>query len=191
MNKQNCCFWGTEKPNFHYEKPLHGDKITVWVTLSSAGVIGPFFFEEKGDNATVNSERYIQLLKNKFMSALRRIGINTENMWFQQDGATTDTAKHVLSWLHETFGENFISFKTENIWPPYSPDLNPLDLFLWGYLKDKVYTPKPATLQDLKNAIRREIEKITPEMCESVIDNFKKRLDVIIAQKGRHIEYMM
>ena len=125
------------------------------------------------------------------MPALRRIGINIDNMWFQQDRATTHTAKHVLSWLHETFGENFISFKTENIWPPYSPDLNPLDFFLWGYLKDKVYTPEPATLQDLKNAFRREIEKITPEICESLIDNFKKRLDVIIAQKGRHNEYMM
>ena len=125
------------------------------------------------------------------MPALRRIGMNIENMWFQQDGATSHTAIHVLSWLHETFGENFISFKTEKNWPAHSPYLNPLDLFLWGYLKDKVYTPKPATLQDLKNAIRREIEKKTPEMGESVIDNFKKRLDVIIAQKGRHIDYMM
>ena len=77
--------------------------------------------------------------------------------------------------------------KLKKKWPPHSPDLNPLDLFAL----DKVNTPKPATLQDLKNAIRREIEKITPEMCKSVIDNFKKRLDVIIAQKGRHIEYMM
>ena len=32
---------------------------------------------------------------------------------------------------------------------------------------------------------------LIPEMCESVIDNFKKRLDVIIAQKGRHIEHIM
>ena len=47
------------------------------------------------------------------MPALRRIGINIENMWFQQDGATPHTAKHVLSWLHETFSENFILFKTE------------------------------------------------------------------------------
>ena len=116
VNKQNCRFWGTEKPNFHHEKPLHDDKITV--ALSSASVIGPFFFEEKGENATVSSERYIQLLKNRFMPALRKFGINIENMWFQQDGATPNTAKHVLSWLHETFGENFISFKTEKFGLP-------------------------------------------------------------------------
>ena len=29
VNKQNCRFWGNEKPIFHYEKPLHDDKITV------------------------------------------------------------------------------------------------------------------------------------------------------------------
>ena len=97
VNKQNCRFWGTEKQNFHNEKPLHNDKITVWVTLSSAGVIGPFFFEEKGENATVNSERYIQLLKNNFMPALRRIGIDIENMWFQQDGQHL-TQQNVLVW---------------------------------------------------------------------------------------------
>ena len=32
---------------------------------------------------------------------------------------------------------------------------------------------------------------LIPEMCESMIDNFKKRPDITIAQKGRHIEHMM
>ena len=27
-------------------------------------------------------------------------------------------------------------------------------------------------------------------MCDSVIDNFKKRPDIIIAKKGRHIEHI-
>jgi len=46
VNKQNCRFWGTEKPNFHYEKPLHDDKLTVWAALSRTGVIGPFFLRK-------------------------------------------------------------------------------------------------------------------------------------------------
>ena len=62
-----------ENPNFHYEKPLHDDKITVWVTLSSAGMIGLFFFEEKGENATVKSDRFITLthLRRRFQTATR------------------------------------------------------------------------------------------------------------------------
>lgn len=42
-------------------------------------------------------------------------------------------------------------------WPPRSPDLTPLDFFLWGYLKDKVYTTVPANLNTLETRIRREI----------------------------------
>lgn len=76
-------------------------------------------------------EHCIYLLKNKFMPALRKMGIDIEDMWFQQDVAAPHTARHVLSWLHETFGANLISFKTKKIWPPHSPDLRPL-IFFFG-----------------------------------------------------------
>jgi hypothetical protein len=49
--------------------------------------------------------------------------------------------------LKETFGRKFISFKPDKVWPPHSPDLNPLDFFLWGH---NVYNPKPDTLEQLK-----------------------------------------
>lgn len=131
------------------------------------------------------------LLKNKFLPALRRKGIDINSVWFQQDGATPHTAVKVLDWLKETFDNKFISFKSDRVWPPHSPDLNPLDFFLWGHLKDNVYNPKPETLDQLKSAIRREIRKITPVMCANVIDNFRRRLDVVQAQNGRHIEHLM
>ena len=191
VNKRNCRFWGKEKPDFHYEEPLHDDKVTAWAALSSSGVIGPFFFEDRGETQTINSECYLALLKNKFVPALRREGIQIEETWFQQDGAAPHTAGHVLKWLRETFGNQLISLKTEQAWPPHSPDLSPLDFFLWGYLKEKVYTPKPTTVQELKTAICREMQKITPQLCASVITNFKRRLDVVISQNGRHIEQLL
>jgi hypothetical protein len=39
-------------------------------------------------------------------------------------------------------------------YPPRSPDLTPLDFFLWGAPNNAVYTSTPLTLQDL----RRETE---------------------------------
>ena len=71
VNKQNCRFWGKEKPDVYLEKPLHGDKVTVWVALSSEGIIGPFFYEDdNGDTANVNSERYLKLMNAKFIPAV-------------------------------------------------------------------------------------------------------------------------
>jgi hypothetical protein len=42
-------------------------------------------------------------------------------------------------------------WKTENVeYLSISPDLTPLDFFLWGALKNPVYTLKPCKLQDQK-----------------------------------------
>lgn len=192
INKQNCRCWSTEKPDFYIEKPLHGEKVTVWAALSVDGIVGPFFFEDNDGNvATVNKDRYLHILKSKFIPALRRRSVNMDDVWFQQDGATPHTAGDVINFLTETFGDKFISFKTEREWPPHSPDLNPLDFFLWGHLKERVYNPMPENTSDLKSAIRREMRKIPRDVCSNVINNFKHRLDVIITQNGRHIEHLL
>lgn len=146
VNKQNMRFLGTSKPDFYAERPLHSQKFTVWAALSSIGIIGPFFYEEDGETTTVTSQRYLTILKKKFLPELRRRYIEMNNVWFQQDGATPHTAKIVLEWLAEKFGEHFISLRSNIEWPPHSPDLNPLDFFLWGYLKDRVYSPPPQVL---------------------------------------------
>lgn len=90
-------------------------------------------------------------------------------MWFQQDGATPHTAGCVLQRLDNLFGDQYISYRTANVWPPRSPDLNPLDFFLWGYLKDRVYSPSPKTTEDLKTAITREMRSISVDTCKAVI----------------------
>ena len=95
--------------------------------MSSAGIIGPFFFEdESGDVAIINSDRYLRLLRTKWLPALqRKRNNNTGGLWYQQDGATPHRTRHVLAWLEQTFGEQFISFRTAREWPPHCPDLNP------------------------------------------------------------------
>ncbi|GBM56798.1 hypothetical protein AVEN_145974-1 [Araneus ventricosus] len=70
-------------------------------------------------------------------------------MWFMQDGATPHPTNEVFDLLEEHFNERIVSLgypKSKNMgidWPSYSPDLNPCDSFLWGYIKDKVYAGNP------------------------------------------------
>ena len=91
---------GTKKPNYYLEKPLHSEKITVWAAFSADGITGPFFYEDGGGYVeTVNKDRYLNILKGTFLPALRRKGIQLDNIWFQQDGAAPHTAVAVLEWL--------------------------------------------------------------------------------------------
>ncbi len=73
-------------------------------------------------------------------------------------------------------------------WPPRSPDLNPCDFYLWGYLKSVVYNPLPKTLDELKANIEREIKKISKETLKKVFLDLEKRCQKIILVGGGHIE---
>ena len=54
------------------------------------------------------------------------------------------------------------------------------DFFLWGYLKSKVYSNSPLTIDALKENIRREIAAISPDLCERVIADMKLRVQECI-----------
>jgi hypothetical protein len=44
-----------------------------------------------------------------------------------------------------------------NFLPPRSPDITPLDYFLWGYVKDIVYRTQLRDIDQLKNSVRDAI----------------------------------
>ena len=130
--------------------------------MSSQGIIGPFFFEDNDGNCqSVTCERYIQM-------CLRRRG--------------QDIANH---WLARNFGDRVISLKTNFVWAPYSPDLNPLDFFLWGHLKDVVYRDVPLSLQELKDSITWHVLRINndKDLCNRVILNFQKKNSSLFAKR--------
>jgi hypothetical protein len=51
-----------------------------------------------------------------------------------------------------------------------------------------VYNPLPKTLDDLERNIEREIRKIPKNILNSVFLNLEKRCNLIIKEKGGHIE---
>jgi len=60
---------------------------------------------------------------------------------------------------------------SKNLWPPRSPDLPPVDSFLWGLLKGKLYKITPRTIEQLKDAIRQEIQALNADTLGKVFQN--------------------
>ncbi|XP_075149032.1 uncharacterized protein LOC142222665 isoform X2 [Haematobia irritans] len=146
VNKQN------ENPRVIVEKPMHPQRVTVWCGLWACGIIGPYFFQnEAGQAVTVNGVRYREMITNFLGPELEDMDV--DDMWFQQDGATCHTANATMVLLRNKFNGRVISRNGDVKWPPRSCDLTPLDFFLWGYLKEKVYVDKPATIQEQKDDI--------------------------------------
>ncbi|GFX99259.1 uncharacterized protein TNCV_2494401 [Trichonephila clavipes] len=67
---------------------------------------------------------------------------------------------------------------------PRSPDLTPADFWLCGYLKSRVYLSGPSSLSELKDAIRREVSSIHPDMLHSAVAGFVTRLECLLPCGG-------
>ncbi|EFN72314.1 hypothetical protein EAG_00021, partial [Camponotus floridanus] len=53
-------------------------------------------------------------------------------------------------------------------WPARSPDLTPLDFFLWGKLKEEIYKEVPTTQENMRQRIIAACSRITPETLQAV-----------------------
>ncbi len=86
----------------------------------------------------------------------------TEQRWayiyFQQDGARAHSSVQTMQFLRKFFNDRLISV---GLWLLRSPDLTPLDFFLWRHLKNKIFATPSATIEELKQRITMEIKKIT------------------------------
>ena len=69
-------------------------------------------------------------------------------MYFQHDGAPSRYTRHVIH-LTDSFPCRWIGRGSIINWPPTSPDLTPLDFYLWGWMKSEVYRKKVDTRDEL------------------------------------------
>ena len=160
--------------------------------MSKHGLIGPIWFEDENEQAdTVNTERYIQVLGKFRTTLLRRWGVVRVMQWFQQEGAAPHTSNESMEWLQQRFPDRLISRRSTPEWSPHSPDLNPLDFYLWRFLKDRVYVNNAQTISDLKAAISAAIQAISRDECRKVIDNFAHRISVCAQCHGAHLEHVL
>ena len=105
--------------------------------------------------------------------------------YYQQDGATCHTS-NARNW--KFFQDRIIS---KNLWPPRSPVVTPADFFLWGLLKGKVYKNTPRTIEQLKDAIRREIQAVNVDTLGKVFQNLEKRIQVCLDVKGDQFQHRL
>ncbi|GFT11948.1 uncharacterized protein NPIL_602731 [Nephila pilipes] len=136
----NCTYWGPENPHVMVDHHVNLPGITVWCGLSSRELIRPFFFD-----ATVTGPVYLNLLQQSVIPSIRE-DFEQENFYFQQDGAPPHYHRDVRSFLDGILPNRWIGRRGNVEYSPPSPDLTPLDFFLWGYLNDKVYAQKPSTV---------------------------------------------
>jgi hypothetical protein len=175
--------WSSENPNAIVEQYAHSPKITVWFAFSQKFRVTPYFF-----TGNVNGDSYRQLIQGHLVPFLKQHH-RFRQTTFQQDGATPHTAANTIELLQSFFHDQLIALGTNWEWPANSPDLSPLDYFLWGYIKQKVYCSSPKTVSELQTSIETAIANIEADLLVESIESLRDRLTMCIAVNGGHYEH--
>ncbi|XP_025264144.1 uncharacterized protein LOC112637804 [Camponotus floridanus] len=183
LNRHNCRYWDNENPHWKRENNTqYPEKLNVWAGILNDQIIGPFLIE-----GNLNSEQYEDMLRNEIVPRIMEItGQNFEHTYFQQDGAPPHYGRNVRNYLDVVFNDRWIGRRGYIEWPARSPDLSPLDYFLWGYLKDRMYKNKPQNLQELRQRILDECAIILAdnESCLNWLESNKSCLSWLDDQKS-------
>ena len=113
-----------------------------------------------------------------------------QNFIYQQDGASAHYAISVRNELNSQLNGRWIGRRGSIEWPARSPDLTPLDFFLWGYLKNKVYSQPIRDKEHLKEVIKSHCTELKAqlELLRRVTRSVPDRIENGIAANGGHFE---
>ncbi|GBM70231.1 hypothetical protein AVEN_147154-1 [Araneus ventricosus] len=90
----------------------------------------------------------------------------------------------VREFLDTTFPQRWLGRGAVMAWPPRSPDITPLDFYLWGYVKQHVYIERINDINHLKQRITDVIHSVTPDVLSRVWEELDYRSDVCRATNG-------
>jgi hypothetical protein len=193
-NPQNFRYWDDYNPHFVVEEEQYPRKVCVWAAIGKDGIIGPIF-DPVGPNGTVTGPSYLHLLQTALLPGLQDKGVANTAV-FMQDGAPPHYALIVRDWLNANFHGRWMGRKgsarapTPIQWPPYSPDITPCDFFLWGHVKEQVYSNgMPNSLEGLRDRIREAFAAIPQEMVNRAIEAYRNRLQRCIDLEGQSVEH--
>ena len=155
----------------------------VSIAVSSLGCTELVFVEP---GVKINGAYYRDVLLTKQMlPAIRKI--SGDYYIFQQDSAPAHRAKDTVAMLKRETPE----FISPSLWPPNTPDLNPVDYKVWGILQDRVYRTRIRDIDHLKQRLIAEWSRFDQGIIDCAVIQWRQRLRACVRADGGHFEYQL
>ena len=131
----------------------------------------------------VNTKVYLDVLKSVVIPWSNQVAGGKPWVW-QQDSAPAHESKETQAWLQKEC-YNFVPFSH---WPPSSPDLNPLDYFVWSYVENITNMSSYNTKASLITTICQVFTELLPALVEKACSQFQICIEAVIEAEGGYIE---
>ena len=93
--------------------------------------------------------------------------------------------------LNTLFNDRWLGNNGPHLWPPRSPDLTPLDFFLWGHFENIVYNVPVTTKENLIKSVRNAIRGSQADSIrEATSSEFLRRINKCLEVNGRSFEQL-
>ena len=156
------------------ETQLHG-KVSLWGCICAEGLGHAELYA-----GSLDSTRHRDILRHSLIKSFRVF--YPSGPWnFQQDNVRFHTTPETVTYLHER-GVTLIE------WPPWSPDLNPIEN-LWNVLKARVYARFPQSMEEMEAVIREEWAEIDLKFISRICRSMPQRLQLLLDNNGHKISY--
>lgn len=190
LNFHNTHQWAEENPHsLRQSRHQQQFSLNVWAAIIADHLIGPYFLPPR-----LNGLSYTQFLEEELGPLLEDVPLEVRRqMFFMHDGAPAHFSRIARTFLNAHYPNRWIGRMGPIAWPARSPDLNPLDFFLWGYLKMQVYATPVSNIQVLRDRILEGCEQIRniPGIFENVRQSMRRRCMACIAAQGGHFEHLL
>jgi len=91
---------------------------------------------------------------------------------FQQDSAPAHVSRETIKLLQlET-----PAFVSPDLWPPNSPDLNPINYKICGVMQDRVYQKKAKNVNELRERLVEVWAGLQQNVIDDATDQWRRRL---------------
>lgn len=188
-NFRNSHIWANENPHAIVQRnSQHRFSLNVWCGIVDNVLIGPHFFDER-----LTGELYLNFLRTVVPDLLVAANVNRRGLFFQHDGAPPHFYQQVRQYLDEQFPNRWIGRGGPHAWPPRSPDLTVLDYYLWGHMKQIVYSEEVNTREELRQRIVEASNQIRNdgETIRKAVRHLLVRCRKCIEVGGGHIENLI
>ena len=164
-------------------RPTFSKSLMVSVAVSKLGCTGLAFVDR---GAKINGSYYRdELLSKQLLPAIRSIA--GDMFVFQQDSAPAHRARDTVAFLARETPQ----FIGPELWPPNSPDLNPVDYKVWGVMQERVYRTPIRDVDDLKQRLIDTWSGMQQSVVDEAVDQWRRRLKACVKAKGRHFEHLL
>lgn len=187
-NRHNTHYWSRQNPLLVLEgQDQVRFSINCWCAMKNNRILAVHFYE-----GNLNGDRYRGILENVLLNAIEDLPLNRRmNVIYQHDGAPAHNSDQVVQFLNTHFPNQWMGTHGPILWPARSPDLTPLDFFLWGYLKDKLYEERCVSVEEMVRRIRNILREVHHNTLRKAVNQCLERAHACMFNSGSHFEHQM